>query len=99
MNADYAFRVSGRLTPAMMGALDPLEAREASTDTVLVGRVVDRAALHGFIARIEALGLELVELRRLPPGYDTGAHGCPSCGRNPEADGTGATGTASRSRL
>ena len=99
MNADYAFRVSGRLTPAMMGALDPLEAREASTDTVLVGRVVDRAALHGFIARIEALGLELVELRRLPPGDDTGAHGCPSCGRNPKTDGPSATGTASRSRL
>jgi hypothetical protein len=33
----------------------------------LVGLVVDGAALHGFIARIEALGLELVELRRLPP--------------------------------
>ena len=29
--------------------------------------MADRAALHGFIARIEALGLELVELQRLPP--------------------------------
>jgi hypothetical protein len=99
VNAEYAFRVSGRLTPALMGALDPLEARDASTDTLLVARVVDRSALHGYIARIEALGLELVELRRLPPGDDTGGHGCPSCGRNPEADGLGATGTASRSRL
>jgi hypothetical protein len=94
VNADYAFRVSGRLTRAMLGALNPLEAREASTETLLVGRVVDRAALHGYIARIEALGLELVELRRLPPGDDTAGHGCPSCGRNPRADGTGATGTA-----
>ena len=98
MNADYAFRVSGRLTPTLVDALDPLEARDASTDTLLVWRVVDRSALHGYIARIEALGLELVELRRLPAGDDTGAHGCPSCGRNSEADGPGAAGTASRSR-
>jgi hypothetical protein len=91
VNADYAFRVSGRLTRAMLGALDPLEAREASTETLLVGRVVDLSALYGFIARIEALGLELVELRRLPPGDDTGAHGCPSCGRTAKADGPGAT--------
>jgi hypothetical protein len=91
VNADYAFRVSGRLTPALLTALDPLKAADASTDTLLVGRVIDRAALHGYIARIEALGLELVELQRLPPGNDTAGHGCPSCGRNPRADGTGAT--------
>ena len=99
MNADYTFRVSGRLTPALLGALHPLQAMAASTYTLLVARVIDRSALHGYIARIEALGLELVELRRLPPGDDTGAHGCPSCGRNPSADGPSATGTASRSRL
>jgi hypothetical protein len=80
VNADYAFLVSGRLTPAMVGALHPLKARDTSTDTLLVARVVDRATLHGYIARIEALGLELVELRRLSPGDETGGHGCPSCG-------------------
>lgn len=99
MNADYAFRVSGRLTLALMAALEPLEARDTSTDTLLVARAVDRSALHGYIARIEALGLELLELRRLSPGDDTGGHGCPSCGRDPGADGPLATGTASRSRL
>jgi hypothetical protein len=98
VNAEYAFRVSGRLTPALMDALDPLERRDASTDTLLVGRVVDRSALHGYIARIEALGLELVELRRLPPGDDADGHACPSCGRNPRAGGPGASRTASRSR-
>jgi hypothetical protein len=33
---------------------------------MLVGRLADRAALYGFIARIDALGLELVELQRRP---------------------------------
>jgi hypothetical protein len=29
---------------------------------------VDQSALHGVLAQIEALGLELLELRRLPGG-------------------------------
>jgi hypothetical protein len=31
-----------------------------------VGAVADQAALHGVLAKIEALGLELVELHRQP---------------------------------
>ena len=58
---------TGPLTPRLLGALATLEASAEVTDTLLVGRVVDRAALYGYIARIEALGLELVELQRLSP--------------------------------
>lgn len=76
MDAEYSFRVTGRLRPVLLEALDPLTAAESATGTLLVGRVADRAALHGIIARIEALGLELVELRRLP----TAAGSCPECG-------------------
>lgn len=80
MTSEYRFRVAGRLTPGVLQVLDPLAAGETAHDTVLVGRVADRAALHGFIARIEALGLELIELQRLPPsGF--GAGSCPRCGR------------------
>ena len=81
MNADYAFRISGRLPPALTEALEPLKSVETSADTLLVGPVTDRAALHGYIAHLEALGLELVELRRLPAGDRRGRHGCPCCGR------------------
>jgi hypothetical protein len=35
-------------------------------DTVLTG-VLDHAALYGVLAQIEALALDLVELRRLDP--------------------------------
>ena len=35
-------------------------------ETVLHGPVRDQAELHGLIDRIRALGLELVEVRRLP---------------------------------
>jgi hypothetical protein len=90
---DYAFRVRGRLTPTLKVALKPLEAKDATADTVLVARGADRAALHGFIARIEAVGLELVELRRLPVSSDKSGHQCPACGC-----GDVANETASRSR-
>lgn len=82
MSADYAFRVVGRLTPMVVGALDSLEVSTAATETVLVGHVNDRAELHGLIARFEALGLELIELHRVPQRSGDGnhTHGCPSCG-------------------
>jgi hypothetical protein len=96
VTADYAFRISGRLTPALTGALAPLKSIDASVDTLLVGPVTDRAALHGYIAHLEALGLELLELRRLPAGDGAGGHGCPACGRR--ADGPLLTGTATGSR-
>ena len=95
--ADYAFRISGRVPPALTVALEPLKTVAASADTLLVGPVADRAALHGYIAHLEALGLELVELRRLPVGDDGGRHGCPCCGRT-GAGRPAATGTAARSR-
>lgn len=79
MDAEYSFRVAGRLTPRLLKALDPLTAVGSAPDTQLVGHVGDRAALHGFIARIEALGLELVELHRLP-SFPSATGCCPACG-------------------
>ena len=36
-------------------------------DTVLTGALADQAALYGVLAEVEALGLELIEVRRLSP--------------------------------
>ena len=44
----------------------PCGQRRAAGDTVLMGPLADRAALFGVLAQIEALGLELLEVRRLP---------------------------------
>jgi hypothetical protein len=38
--------------------------------TVLRGRLPDQAALLGILATIRLLGLELIEVRRLPQGGD-----------------------------
>jgi len=63
----YRIRVRGRLGETIRGAFPALQARASGGDTVLTGPLPDRAALYGVIAEIEALGLELLEVRRLPP--------------------------------
>ena len=60
-------RVRGRFGQTIRCAFPALQARASGGDTVLTGPLPDRAALHGVLAEIEALGLELLEVRRLPP--------------------------------
>jgi hypothetical protein len=51
----------------MRSAFPALRAQSRGEDTVLTGALPDQAALNGVLAEIEALGLELLEVRRLPP--------------------------------
>jgi cell division FtsZ-interacting protein ZapD len=67
MTQQYEIRIRGRVRPALLEDFDGLEQSVERVETVLHGPVVDQAALHGLLQRIEALGLELVEVRRLPP--------------------------------
>ena len=63
----YRIRVRGHLGQTIRCAVPALHARASGGDTVLTGPLPDRAALHGVLAEIEALGLELLEVSRLPP--------------------------------
>ena len=63
----YHIRVRGRMGKTIRCAFPALQARASGGDTVLTGPLCDRAALYGVLAEIEALGLELLEVRRLPP--------------------------------
>ena len=45
-----------------------MDADLAPAETVLHGPVTDQAGLHGLLDRIQSLGLELIEVRRLPGG-------------------------------
>jgi hypothetical protein len=64
---NYEIRVRGRLGETMRSAFPGLRAQLHGHDTVLAGELPDEAALYGVLAEIEALGLELLALRRLPP--------------------------------
>jgi hypothetical protein len=68
MGFDYEVRIRGRLSSTLIHEFEELSlgASIEPVETVLAGPVEDQAALHGLIRRIEALGLELVEIRRLP---------------------------------
>jgi hypothetical protein len=63
----YEFWVRGHLGETMLSAFPGLQPRVRGPDTVLRGTLPDQAALHGVLAEIQALGLELLELRHLPP--------------------------------
>ena len=64
--ASYEIRVRGRLSDLLVAAFEGMEASVEPVETVLHGPVQDQAALYGLLDRIQALGLELVEVRRLP---------------------------------
>ena len=66
----YQIRVGGRLGQMIRSAFPALRARADGGDTVLTGVLADQAALYGVLAEAEALGLELIEVRRLPPRDD-----------------------------
>ena len=60
----YEIRVRGRLGGMLLDAFPDLRAQADGTETVLTGPLADLAALYGVVAQMEALGLELLELRR-----------------------------------
>jgi hypothetical protein len=64
----YRIRVRGLLGEMLLGAFPDLRAERSGAETVLVGMLPDQAALHGVLSRIEALGLELLEVRRTEGG-------------------------------
>jgi len=62
----YQIRVRGRVSAALLDSFEGMESAIEPVETVLHGPVRDQAELHGLIDRIQALGLELIEVRRLP---------------------------------
>jgi hypothetical protein len=66
MGHAYEIRIRGRLSDSFLQVFDGMGASFKSVETVLHGPLADDAALHELLDRIHALGLELVDVRRLP---------------------------------
>jgi hypothetical protein len=62
----YAIRIRGHLGATLLSAFPALVPQHHGADTVLTG-LLDRSALYGVLAEIEAFGLHLVEIRQLTP--------------------------------
>ena len=65
-DAQYEIRIRGRVSQAVLQTFESLESDPSRVETILHGPVRDQAELHGLLGRLQALGLELVEVRRLP---------------------------------
>jgi hypothetical protein len=59
----YAIRIKGRLGPVALSAFPTMVCEIEGGEAVLTGLIEDRSALFGVLGQIEALGLELLELR------------------------------------
>jgi hypothetical protein len=64
--APYLIRIRGHLGATVLSAFPAMAPRRQGAETVLTG-LLDRSALYGVLAEVEALGLDLVEVRRLSP--------------------------------
>jgi hypothetical protein len=62
----YQIRIRGRIGETIRSAFPELEVHAEDDNTLLTGTLADQAALYGVIAEAEGLGLELLEVRRLP---------------------------------
>jgi hypothetical protein len=60
----YRIRVRGPIGPTIMQAFPTLTASRSGQDTLLTGSLPDQSALYGVIHQLEALGLQLLEIRR-----------------------------------
>jgi hypothetical protein len=64
----YEIRVQGHLAPHLATWFEGLTlSATPAGETVLVGPVVDQAALHGYLLRVRDLGLPLLSVRVVEP--------------------------------
>jgi hypothetical protein len=70
----YRIRISGQLGATALSAFPSMVSELEGSETVLIGVLHDRSALFGVLAQIEALGLDLVELRQIDQPQPTGDH-------------------------
>lgn len=62
----YEIRIRGRVGQAVLDTFERLDSDVEPVETILHGPVRDQAELHGLLRRLQGLGLELIEVRRLP---------------------------------
>jgi hypothetical protein len=61
----YEIRVTGVLPPEALLDFDRLTASVEPVETVVHGQLRDQAALQGLLARLETIGVQVIEVRRL----------------------------------
>jgi hypothetical protein len=60
-------RILGQLGATALSAFPAMESEVRGGETVLTGPLQDQSAVYGVLAQLEALGLEVLELRQVGP--------------------------------
>ena len=68
--SDYEFRIKGRLSDTLCDEFTDFTSAVQPAETVMRGQVRDQSELHGLLERIQSLGLELLEVRKVPKRGD-----------------------------
>lgn len=63
-SARYMIRINGHLGATLLSAFPAMASQRQGPETVLTG-VLDQPGLYGVLADIEALGLDLLEVRQI----------------------------------
>jgi hypothetical protein len=72
--ANYEIRIKGRISDSLLSAFEGLAVTTEPVETIVYGPLADQEAVHRLLIKLESLGLEVIELRRLPGGAgDPGA--------------------------
>ena len=66
-SAAYMIRIRGHLGATLLSAFPAMAWERQGPETVLTG-MLDQPGLYGVLAEIEALGLDLLEVRQLTAG-------------------------------
>jgi hypothetical protein len=64
--ADYEIRIKGRVGDSVLLLFEGLTATTEPVETVLYGPIPDQEELHSLLSKLQSLGLEVTEFRRLP---------------------------------
>ena len=64
----YEITIDGVVGPTVLGALEGFEDQATTVGrSRLVGEVVDQAALHGILERLQDLHVDIVDVHRVEP--------------------------------
>jgi hypothetical protein len=63
--ANYEIRIKGRISESLLPAFEGLAVTTEPVETIVYGPIADQEAVHKLLIKLESLGLEVVEFRRL----------------------------------
>jgi hypothetical protein len=64
--ANYEIRIKGRVHDSLLPVFEGLAVTTEPVETIVYGPIADQEAVHNLLIKLESVGLEVVEFRRLP---------------------------------